>query len=188
LIATISTLAADTGDSMNRKRIVLAVSAILMGVFLLVPASVHAATTKPPQCVVEKVALHGTQPPAVSCLRMAVHGTNLQIVGPVPQGFIPPGCGTDVVLYQDANYYGTMLCLSGRGLYNLTQYPLFCFLWCSGTWNDQMSSFSTGSHWGHYSWDINNGGSWYGFSPNERVPYIGDLWNDQASGVEIDGP
>jgi hypothetical protein len=171
-------------ETMNRIVLVTMVSLLLLaGMTLFQPQAAHAAMTKPaPQCVVQRVVLHGTQPPTVTCLQTAT--------APLAARVTPDrstGCIGDLILYQDANYGGSVLCLSGRGLYNLNNFPINCFLvFCNGTWNDQLSSFSTGQQRGHFAWDINNQGAWYGFSPGQNVSYIGNTWNDQASSVEID--
>jgi hypothetical protein len=157
---------------------------LLAGMTVFQPKAAHAATTKSaPQCVVERVVLHGTQSPSVTCL---------QTVSTTPVGQVTPaysrGCQGDLRLYADANYGGSVLCLSGRGVYNLTAYQQCVVFFCFGSWNDVLSSYATGIHWGHYAWDINNGGAHLSFSANQNVSYVGNAWNDQVSSVEIDGP
>ncbi len=172
--------------------IVLMSVVLLAGLTVALPRTAHAAsvTPQPQRCVVTQVILNGTQPPTMTCLRTVATPAGPHSAGQVTPDRFTGSCDPSVlVLYQDANYGGDQLCIKGGGLFNLTAISRDCLgLICWTNWNDTVSSFSTGTRWGHFAWNIGNGGAWYYFSPGERVPYIGNTWNDQVSSVEVDGP
>jgi hypothetical protein len=166
---------------MNRFRVMLtllvAIVALMAGIFASQETPVHAQAAHP-VCAVYRVLSRGQDIPAtVTCVAIV-------------KGIARPGSGTgcsgDVQIFSDANYGGDELCF-GPGSYNLTGWS-FCWLGLFDCFNanDQMSSFINNSgNAGYFSWDINNGGAEYWFSAHQRVSYVGNLWNDQASYLKV---
>jgi hypothetical protein len=88
-----------------------------------------------------------------------------------------------VILYEHADFGGNHLVLTGDDA-SLVDDIMSTVLWWNTSWNDQVSSLrvidGTVSLYEH----IGFGGQKIDFGPGDYA-YIGDLWNDNASSVDI---
>lgn len=159
---------------------------------------VGAATISPHQaaastsCQTIRATLHGLATPSFSCLDGQQRKARTLSVGGsgpfVAHQIIEDACyDDDLDLHWDSNLGGTILCINGSGVLNLTD------VWNYNhhtSWNDQVSSFWTGCYSDYFYSDINQGGgiAWAPGSPGgfysewDNFP-LGGVANDALSSI-----
>lgn len=204
--------------------VLIAVATITPFAYQSIRASVKTpvrSTSLMDTCQTMRVQLNKSGTPKNTCLRtvaqyrqnQSLFGRNLATI--YSREYITgngnPCQSSDVQLWTSINYQPDHfsdvqreLCFYGVGWANLTNYQYvytyFCWYDTGGcvaqeTWNDQVSSFKTGSWSGYFDWDINTNGAWIRYNANETCANIGYKnmgsnnanWNDKMSTVEILG-
>lgn len=130
-------------------------------------------------CHTLRVQLNGDQPATSTCL-----DPQPQANGQVQPQTAQTSCASsDLHLWSDANYSGDLICFSGTGSVNLTDYGRGYF----GNWNDAASSYSTGQRCGTFYADINLAGVAQGFGPGQSGGFTNGtpVHNDQLSSLAI---
>lgn len=128
-------------------------------------------------CRVQLVTLHGKQKPTVTCMDKV--GPNTSNVD----------CNRVAVLklYVDAYQQGSVICFTGNGFVNLTDYYYIGFLGIQYSWNDAASSYNAGDWAGKFYSDINGGGIVQRFTPYQRGEFDGNpMPNDSLSSLCLD--
>jgi hypothetical protein len=151
-----------------------------------------APTPTPPggDCAVLRVQLNGTQPATHTCLVPASteQGTTASAVSSTTAS---SHCWSgDVKLHRDSYFSGPSICFTGEGWANLKDYYYYPWPWPNFvlSWNDKLSSFSTGQYYVNFYEHSFLYGAKLRYASYQSRSFMPSGWDDRVSSLCLWGP